>query len=87
MDTAAFDYDLPLAAIAQTPIEPRDAARLLIDDGPGHSPRHGRIPDLVGLLGRGDVVVINTTRVLPARLRLRKATGGAVEVQLLEGIV
>ncbi len=84
MDTAAFDYDLPPEAIAQTPVEPRDAARLLIDEGVAQRPRHGHIPDLVGLVGPGDVVVVNTTRVLPARLRLHKDSGGAVEVLLLE---
>lgn len=84
METADLDYDLPPGAIAQTPLEPRDAARLLIDEGVGRPPRHGQIPDLVGLVGVGDVVVVNTTRVLPARLRLRKPTGGAVEVLLLE---
>ena len=84
MDVAAFDYPLPTSAIAQVPVEPRDSARLLIDTGPGGAPRHGHIPDLVGLLGPGDVVVVNTTRVLPARLRLRKPSGGAVEVLLLE---
>jgi S-adenosylmethionine:tRNA ribosyltransferase-isomerase len=84
MDTAAFDYPLPADAIAQVPVEPRTAARLLIDDGPGRAPRHGHIPDLVDLVGPGDVVVVNTTRVLPARLRLAKPTGGSVEVLLLE---
>lgn len=84
MDTTAVDYVLPSEAIAQTPVEPRDAARLLIDEGVARSPRHGHIPDLVGLVRRGDVVVVNTTRVLPARLSLRKASGGAVEVLLLE---
>ena len=84
MDTASLDYDLPTEAIAQTPVEPRDAARLLIDEGAGRVPRHGRIGDLVGLIGPGDVVVVNTTRVLPARLRLHRASGGAVEVLLLE---
>lgn len=86
MDTADVDYDLPLDAIAQTPAEPRDAARLLIDEGVGSPPRHGHIPDLVGLVRPGDVVVVNTTRVLPARLRLHKPTGGAVEVLLLEPV-
>ena len=84
MDTAAVDYDLPPEAIAQVPVEPRDAARLLIDEGPGRAPRHGHIPDLVGLVGPGDVVVVNTTRVLPARLAARRSTGGAAEVLLLE---
>lgn len=86
MDTADVDYDLPAAAIAQTPLEPRDAARLLIDEGPDRAPRHGHITDLPSLIRPGDVVVVNTTRVLPARLRLTKPTGGAVEVLLLEAV-
>jgi S-adenosylmethionine:tRNA ribosyltransferase-isomerase len=84
MDTAEVDYELPLEAIAQTPIEPRDAARLLVDQGEGRPPRHQHVTDLPSLVGPGDVVVVNTTRVLPARLRLAKETGGAVEVLLLE---
>lgn len=86
MDVAAFDYELPPSAIAQVPTEPRDAARLLIDDGPGRAPRHGAITDLADQLRPGDVVVVNTTRVLPARLRVVKPTGGAVEVLLLEPV-
>jgi S-adenosylmethionine:tRNA ribosyltransferase-isomerase len=84
MDTAAVDYDLPQEAIAQTPVEPRDAARLLIDEGPGRAPRHGHVSDLATLVGAGDVVVVNTTRVLPARLETVRPTGGAAEVLLLE---
>lgn len=86
MDTSEVDYELPDSAIAQTPTEPRDAARLLVDGGPGRAPRHGRITDLPSLIRPGDVVVVNTTRVLPARLRLTKSTGGAVEVLLLEPV-
>jgi S-adenosylmethionine:tRNA ribosyltransferase-isomerase len=84
MDTAEVDYELPVSAIAQTPVEPRDAARLLVDRGPGRPPAHQHVTDLPALIAPGDVVVVNTTRVLPARLRLTKATGGAVEVLLLE---
>lgn len=84
MDTSAVDYELPLASIAQTPAEPRDAARLLIDEGPAQAPRHGGIVDLPELVGPGDVVVLNTTRVLPARLRFTRPTGGGAEVLLLE---
>jgi S-adenosylmethionine:tRNA ribosyltransferase-isomerase len=84
VDTADLDYPLPPEAIAQTPIEPRDAARLLVDEGPGRRPRHARVADLPSLVGPGDLLVINTTRVLPARLQLRKPTGGIVEVLLLE---
>jgi S-adenosylmethionine:tRNA ribosyltransferase-isomerase len=77
-------YDLPDEAIAREPITPRDAARLLVDEGPGRPPTHRRVADLPDLLLEGDVVVVNETRVLPARLRLRKPTGGAVEVVLLD---
>lgn len=81
---AAPSYDLPEGAIAQTPIEPRDAARLLVDLGPSSPPVHARVRDLPGLLREGDLVVVNESKVLRARLRLRKPTGGAVEVLLLE---
>jgi S-adenosylmethionine:tRNA ribosyltransferase-isomerase len=84
MDLAAFDYDLPEQAIAQTPIEPRDRARLLVDRGRDEEPDHRSVADLPTLVGPGDVLVLNTTRVLPARLKLHKPTGGAVEVLLLE---
>ncbi|HXW81258.1 MAG TPA: tRNA preQ1(34) S-adenosylmethionine ribosyltransferase-isomerase QueA [Acidimicrobiales bacterium] len=76
------DYHLPEEAIAQVPVEPRDAARLLVALGP--ELRHKRVADLPDLLGEGDVLVVNSSRVVPARLRLRKETGGAAEVLLLE---
>jgi S-adenosylmethionine:tRNA ribosyltransferase-isomerase len=79
-----LDYELPEACIAQQPVEPRDAARLLVDEGPGAPARHLHVHDLPSLVRPGDLVVLNATRVLPARLRLRKATGGAAEVLLLE---
>ncbi|MCU1375745.1 MAG: S-adenosylmethionine:tRNA ribosyltransferase-isomerase [Actinomycetia bacterium] len=81
---AAPSYDLPAAAIAQVPIEPRDAARLLVDRGPGTAPAHSTVADLPSLVRPGDVLVLNETRVLPARLRFTRPTGGAVEVLLLE---
>ncbi len=81
---ADFDYDLPAETIAQTPIEPRDAARLLVDRGPDRAPDHRIVADLPDLLRPGDLVVVNDTRVLPARLHLRRATGGAAEALLLE---
>ncbi len=84
MRTEEFDYDLPDHAIAQHPASPRDSARLLVDRGPGVDPDHRRVADLAELLEPGDLVVVNDTRVLPARLHLAKATGGAVEVLLLE---
>jgi S-adenosylmethionine:tRNA ribosyltransferase-isomerase len=84
MDLDDFAYDLPAGAIAQHPAEPRDAARLLVDRGTGRPAAHRSVADVPGLVRPGDVVVVNTTRVLPARLRLRKDTGGEVEVLLLE---
>jgi S-adenosylmethionine:tRNA ribosyltransferase-isomerase len=84
MDLDDFAYDLPAGAIAQHPAEPRDAARLLVDRGAGRPAAHRTVADVPDLVRPGDVVVVNTTRVLPARLRLRKDTGGEVEVLLLE---
>lgn len=78
---ADLHYDLPGEAIAQKPLEQRDHARLLVDLGGGVE--HRRARDLPELVGPGDLLVVNDTRVLPARLRLRRATGGAVEVLLL----
>jgi S-adenosylmethionine:tRNA ribosyltransferase-isomerase len=84
MDTAAFDYELPESAIAQRPLPERDAARLLVDRGAANPPDNHIVRDLPDLLEPGDLLVLNTTRVLPARLALRKDTGAAVEVLLLE---
>jgi S-adenosylmethionine:tRNA ribosyltransferase-isomerase len=81
-----FDYQLPEAAIAQVPVEPRSDARLLVALEPGTPLRHRRVADLPDLLEPGDLVVVNETRVLPARLHLRKPSGGAVEVLLLEPV-
>ncbi len=83
MDTDDFDYHLPDAAIGQTPAEPRDSARLLDARDPAAIAHH-TVADLPELLDEGDLVVVNDTRVLPARFHLRKPTGGAVEVLLLE---
>ncbi|HEX7166163.1 MAG TPA: tRNA preQ1(34) S-adenosylmethionine ribosyltransferase-isomerase QueA [Acidimicrobiales bacterium] len=81
---AAYDYLLPPGAIAQEPVEPRSSARLLVDLARAEDPTHVTVEALPDVLGAGDVVVVNETRVLPARLRLRKATGGEAEVLLLE---
>jgi S-adenosylmethionine:tRNA ribosyltransferase-isomerase len=78
-----FDYDLPTERIAQVPIEPRDAARLLVDRGSAPA-EHATVADLPSLLRPGDVVVVNETKVIPARLRLQRDSGGAAEVLLLE---
>lgn len=84
LPTEEFDYLLPEHLIAQEPVEPRDAARLLVDRGPDRPPDDRAVTDLPGLLQPGDLLVVNTSRVLPARLKLRKPTGGAVEVLLLD---
>ena len=73
----AYDYRLPPEAIAQHPVEPRSAARLLVGpavDG-NENPVHATMAALPSLLRPGDVLVVNDTRVLAARLELRKATG------------
>ena len=83
MRLADIDYHLPEELIAQHPVEPRDSARLLVAlDGMVHR----RVSDLVDYVREGDVFVINETRVLPARLDLRRETGGRVEVLLLEAL-
>ena len=79
---ADIDYELPSVRIAQQPIEPRDAARLLVDRGDRVEHRHVR--DLPDLLSPGDLVVVNDTKVLPARVPVRRTTGGAAEILLLE---
>lgn len=85
MHLADFDYDLPAQRIAQTPAEPRDSARLLVDRGSAPA-EHRLVSDLVDQLGDGDLLVVNDTKVIPARLRLRRDSGGATEVVLLESV-
>ena len=76
IDTDEFAYDLPDDRIAQVPAEPRDAARLLVDGGPGRPVRHRHVRDLADECQPGDLVVVNDTRVRPARLALRRPGGG-----------
>lgn len=83
MNLSDIDYELPEKLIAQHPVEPRDSARLLVATHPSQI-EHKRVTDLVDFLEAGDVVVVNDTRVLPARLALHRKTGGAAEVLLLE---
>ena len=78
-----FDYQLPHELIAQTPIEPRDSARLLVDNGT-LSPGHKHVSDFLEFCRDGDVMVVNDTKVIPARVRLLRQTGGGAEVLLLE---
>ncbi|NTU64850.1 MAG: tRNA preQ1(34) S-adenosylmethionine ribosyltransferase-isomerase QueA, partial [Chloroflexi bacterium] len=87
MKTSEFDYHLPPELIAQTPIEPRDAARLLQLDRSSGAIGHFHFYDLPDLLRPGDLLVANESRVIPARLFAHKAeTGGAVEILLLRRI-
>jgi S-adenosylmethionine:tRNA ribosyltransferase-isomerase len=82
--TSSFDYDLPPELIAQTPIEPRDASRLMVVHRDTEEIEHRRFCDVGTYLRSGDLLVLNQTRVIPARLFGHKAmTGGKVELLLL----
>ncbi len=83
MRTADFDYDLPAELIAQHPPAERDAARMLVVDPRLDRLAHARVRDLPDLLAAGDLLVLNDTRVLPARLRGTREGGGEAEVLLL----
>jgi S-adenosylmethionine:tRNA ribosyltransferase-isomerase len=78
-----YDYELPEDRIAQTPLPKRDSSRLLVVDSPTHH-THSIFRNLSQLLRPGDLLVLNNTRVIPARLHGRKSTGAPVEVLLLE---
>jgi len=87
MRTDELDFDLPDECIAQEPPLARDGARLLALGRTTGTPEHGSVRDLPELLRPGDVLVVNETRVLPARLHaFRSDTGGRVEVFLLEPV-
>ncbi len=87
MKTSDFWYDLPPELIAQTPIEPRDAARLLQLDRTSGAMTHHHFYDLPDLLRPGDLLVANESRVIPARIFARKAgSGGAIEILLLRRV-
>ena len=79
-----FDYKLPPDLIAQQPVEPRDAARLLLVDRSSGALSDRTFRDLPDLLNPGDLIVVNDTRVLPARLFARRLSGGRVELLLLD---
>ncbi len=79
-----YDYHLPPSSIAQKPLPQRDQARLLVDMGSQSPPKHLKVADLPDILRQEDVVVLNDARVLKARLRLQKQTGGKVEVLALQ---
>jgi S-adenosylmethionine:tRNA ribosyltransferase-isomerase len=84
LNTSDFDYDLPIEMIAQTPIEPRDTSRLLVLNRHDSSIEHKIFKDIVEYLNENDLLVINETRVIPARIYAQKVpTGGKVEILLL----
>ena len=82
MNIAAYDFELPQELIAQHPLEDRSASRLLVYDRESAACSEYRFSDIAGLLNPGDLLVANDTRVLPARLKARKVSGGAVEIML-----
>lgn len=87
MKTSDFDYELPPQHIAQTPVEPRDSARLMVLDRSETEIAQARFSDIGDYLRPEDLLVVNRSRVIPARLAARKlATGGKVEVLLLERV-
>ncbi len=83
MKTSEFDYHLPPELIAQTPVEPRDASRLLVIHHATGALEHRLFRDVVEYMQPGDLLVGNDSRVIPARLHGTKSTGGAVELFLL----
>jgi S-adenosylmethionine:tRNA ribosyltransferase-isomerase len=84
MNVADFDYDLPESFIAQEPANPRDSSRLMVVNRQTGDVEHHIFREIVDFINPGDVLVMNTTRVIPARLKATKAeTGGEVEILLL----
>jgi S-adenosylmethionine:tRNA ribosyltransferase-isomerase len=86
METSALEYDLPSELIAQRPAERRDESRLLVYERATGEVRHRRFSELPLELLPEELVVVNETRVIPARLRLRRPGGGEAEVLLLEHV-
>lgn len=87
MQLSDYNYDLPQERIAQVPVEPRDHARLLVDQGRNNgktSTADRQVFNLPEYLRDGDLLVVNDTRVIPGRLRLKRSSSGNVEVLLLD---
>jgi len=81
---STYDYHLPEELIAQTPLEKRDESRLLVFDRKTKDTYHRTFKDIKSFLRKGDVLVINNTRVLPARIQAKKDTGASIEILLLK---
>ena len=87
MHTADFNYELPAGLIAQTPAAKRDASRLLVFDRASGQTQHQQFRSLSELMQAGDVLILNNSRVIPARLRgMNRQTGGAFEMLLIEEV-
>ena len=86
MKLSDFMYDLPEERIAQTPVEPRDHSRLMVLHRGNHEIEHKHFYDIIDYLVPGDVLVVNETRVIPARLYGERPSGGACEVLLLKQV-
>jgi S-adenosylmethionine:tRNA ribosyltransferase-isomerase len=86
METAELEYELPPELIAQRPAERRDESRLLVYDRANGDVRHRRFADFPEEVAADELVVVNDTRVIPARLRLERPGGGEAEVLLLEPV-
>ncbi|HEX3867512.1 MAG TPA: tRNA preQ1(34) S-adenosylmethionine ribosyltransferase-isomerase QueA [Gemmatimonadaceae bacterium] len=84
--TADYDFDLPAHLVAQSPLEQRDASRLMVVDRASGSIAHRRFADLAELMGPHDVLVVNRTRVLRARLLGTRASGAPAEILLLKSL-
>lgn len=87
MDISLFDYHLPETFIAQTPLEPRDSSRLMCLDRQTGAIQHRIFREMLDLLNPSDVLVLNNTRVIPARLNaIKRDTGGKAEILLLNQV-
>ncbi len=84
MDLADFNYTLPQELIAQSPVTPRDASRLMQIDRKQGSIKHGYFYNLPDLLNANDVLVVNNTKVIPMRIMAYKKTGGLIEILLIK---
>jgi S-adenosylmethionine:tRNA ribosyltransferase-isomerase len=82
--TSEFDYILPPEFIAQTPVEPRDHSRLMVSNKNTGEVKHASFNRIGDFLQKGDLLVINRTRVFPARIIAKKQTGGRAEILLLQ---
>ena len=83
MDTASiskFDYHLPIEQIANKPLPRRDYSKLMYLDTASSNLRNSTFSDIIDFVQKGDLLVLNDTKVIPGRISLKKETGGAVEI-------